>query len=164
MDLFIIRHAGAGHFGDPAWPNDAERPLTDEGRKRFVRMVKKLADGGLAVDLIATSPMVRCVQTAEALAEHMPGHPEVVSRDELLSGGSLEELLAWTNAQAADHGRIAWVGHAPHVGQWTAALVGPGGSDLRFGKGTVAAVRFEEAAQAGGGELRWLVTAKVLGC
>jgi len=47
MDLFIIRHAWAGHFGDPAWPDDAKRPLSDEGRKRFANMVKKLADRGL---------------------------------------------------------------------------------------------------------------------
>ena len=26
MDLYIIRHAWAGHFGDPAWPDDSQRP------------------------------------------------------------------------------------------------------------------------------------------
>ena len=31
-------------------------------------------------------------------------------------------------------------------------------------KGAVAAIRFEELPEIGGGELKWLATAKLLGC
>ena len=50
MDLFIIRHAWAWHFGDPAWPDDSQRPLSEEGRRRFARLVHELADRSLKPD------------------------------------------------------------------------------------------------------------------
>ncbi|MGA2033141.1 MAG: phosphohistidine phosphatase SixA [Thermoguttaceae bacterium] len=164
MDMFIIRHAWAGQFGDPAWPNDSQRPLTEEGRRRFARMAARLAERGLAPEIIATSPMVRCVETARALAENVSGRPEVAARDELLPDGDVQALVAWTAQQAEQHEQIAWVGHAPDVGRLAAALIGPAGAAVHFSKGAVAAIRFEQSPQLGQGELRWLVTAKLLDC
>ncbi len=51
MDLYIVRHAWAGHFGDPQWPDDAQRPLTEEGKQRFARLVEKLAARDFAPSL-----------------------------------------------------------------------------------------------------------------
>jgi phosphohistidine phosphatase len=164
MDLFIIRHAWAGHFGDPDWPDDSKRPLSDEGRRRFARFAAKLADRGLAPTLIATSPMTRCVETAAVLAAGVAGGPEVVARDELLPGGSVAELAAWTAQQAERHQRIAWVGHAPDVSQYAAAMLGQTQGGIRFAKAAICAIRFAGPPQLGGGQLRWLATAKLLGC
>ena len=47
MNLFIIRHAWAAERDDAAFPDDSLRPLTDEGRKRFARMVEALVPRGL---------------------------------------------------------------------------------------------------------------------
>ncbi|MHC4177454.1 MAG: SixA phosphatase family protein [Planctomycetota bacterium] len=164
MDLYIIRHAWAGHYGDPQWPDDGQRPLTDEGRARFSRVVARLARRGFAPQSIATSPLVRCLQTARIVAEGLPGDTEVVELDELMPGSDLEGLLRWSGKQAAAYGQIAWVGHAPDVGRLTADLIGETDGWIRFAKGAVAAVRFEDLPQLGQGELRWLVTAKLLGC
>ena len=46
----------------------------------------------------------------------------------------------------------------------TAALVGESAGWIRFAKGAVAAVRFDDLPAVAEGELRWLVTAKLLGC
>ena len=164
MDLFIVRHAWAGHFGDPRWPDDSLRPLDAEGRKRFARMVAKLAGGGLAPTRIATSPMARCLQTAQVLAAKIGVEAEVVVRDELLSGGSLDDLLAWTAEQATHHPQIAWVGHEPDVSRHAAALLGCGQEAMRFGKGAVFAIRFADVPCRTAGQLRWLATAKILNC
>ena len=164
MDLYIIRHAWAGQHGDPAWPDDSQRPLTEEGRARFARMVEQLVDRGLKPGVIATSPMVRCVQTAEVLAAALGGRAEVVPRDELLPDGDFEQLLAWTAKQSRRHDKIAWVGHAPDVGRLAAAVIGGQCAGIGFSKGAVAAIEFDDSPEPGGGELRWLVTAKVLGC
>lgn len=162
MLLLIVRHAWAGQRGDPAWPDDSKRPLTDEGKKRFARMVDLLAERGANPKLIATSPLVRCVQTAEILADALDGLPEVTLRDELEPEGPLRPLLRWTTQQAPQFDEIAWVGHAPDVGEYASALIG--GGTIRFAKGSVAAIRFDGAPEIGGGDLRWLVTAKMLGC
>jgi phosphohistidine phosphatase len=164
MIVYIIRHAWAGHYGDPAWPNDFQRPLTDEGRARFARVVRELAQRDFAPEVIATSPLVRCRQTAEIVAEALPHRPDVVPRDELVPDSDLEGLLRWTNRKASSREQLAWVGHAPDVGQLTAALIGDSRGWIRFAKGAVAAVRFPGRAAVGEGELRWLVTAKLLGC
>lgn len=164
MELYIIRHAWAGPRGDPQWPDDSQRPLTDEGRKRFAQVVRKLVKRGLAPGIIATSPMARCVQTAEVLAASVSGGPEVVRRNELLPGGDLKSLVRWTGKQATRHDPIAWVGHAPDVGYLAAELIGQPDGRIHFAKGAVAAIRFQEPPKIGQGELRWLVTAKVLGC
>ena len=164
MDLYIIRHAWAGHFGDPAWPDDSQRPLSEEGRRRFARLVDELADRSLKPDLIATSPMTRCVETAEVLAERVSGHAELVVRDELLPGGNVAELVAWTARQVERYQRIAWVGHAPDVSQYAAALIGQGQANIRFGKGAICAIRFRGSAATRRRRVRWLATAKLLGC
>ncbi len=164
MDLYIIRHAWAGHYGDPDWPDDSQRPLTAEGKVRFAQVVARLAKRGFAPQLIATSPLVRCLQTARIVAEGLPGDPQVVELDELMPGSDLERLLRWTGERAAEYDQIAWVGHAPDVGRLTADLIGEMDGWIRFAKGAVAAIRFEDLPLVGQGELRWLVTAKLLGC
>ena len=45
-----------------------------------------------------------------------------------------------------------------------AALIGQPDGLIRFAKGAIAAIRFDGPLVLGGGELQWLVTAKVLGC
>jgi phosphohistidine phosphatase len=164
MDLYIIRHAWAGQYGDPQWPDDSQRPLTKKGRKRFVAMVDILQQRDMEPSLIATSPMLRCRQTAEILAQGLIDQPDVIERQELLPNGDLESLLSWTAEQAAEYQQIAWVGHSPDVCHITAALIGQPGGSLRFAKGGIAAVRFDGPIEIGAGELRWLITAKLLDC
>jgi len=164
MDLSIIRHAWAGQYGDPDWPDDSLRPLTPEGRNRFAAMVGILSKRGLAPKLIASSPMVRCLQTAQILAEGLSDRPEVIERQELLPHGDLKSLLDWTARQAGEHSQIAWVGHAPDVGHITAALIGGQNASIRFAKGAVAALRFDGPVDFDAAELRWLATAKLLNC
>jgi phosphohistidine phosphatase len=164
MDLYIVRHAWAADRDDQQWPDDDLRPLTDEGKKRFANMTEKLVDRGLTPQIVATSPLVRCRQTAEILAAGLPGRPKLAELDELRPGSDLEGLLRWTAAEARRHEWIAWVGHAPDVGRLAAALIGQPAGQIRFAKGAVAAIRFDGPLTLGAGELQWLVTAKVLGC
>ena len=59
---------------------------------------------------------------------------------------------------------LAWVGHAPDVGDMTKALLGSSSGEIRFAKGGIAAIHFDGLPAVGRGELWWLVTAKILGC
>jgi phosphohistidine phosphatase len=162
MKLYMVRHGLAGNHGDPRYPDDRLRPLTDEGRKRFANTVKALAATGMKVSLIATSPLVRCRQTAEILAERMGGKPKLVELDALAPGSDLNALIDWTNNQAMDS--VAWVGHAPDVNDLAGQLIARGYAQIRFAKGAVAAIEFDDLITRRGGELLWLVTAKILGC
>jgi phosphohistidine phosphatase len=163
MDLYIVRHAWAADRDDARWPDDGQRPLTEEGKKRFARVAAKLIDRGMKVQVVGTSPLVRCVETAQLLAA-AADKAKMVELDELRPGSDLDGLLRWTAAQSQKHEGIAWVGHAPDVDRLAAALIGQSDALVRFAKGAAAAIRFDGPATLAGGELQWLVTAKMLGC
>ncbi len=159
MIVYVVRHAWAEDRDEAAYPDDDLRPLTAKGKKRFRRVVKRLVKRGFDPLRLATSPLVRCRQTADLIAEYAPHAPTPEELDDLKPGGRLEPLLAWT-AECRD-GDVAWVGHAPEVEELTAALIG-GEAALHFAKGAVAAVEFTGRVAAGQGLLLWLATAELL--
>jgi phosphohistidine phosphatase len=161
MFVYIARHAWAGERGDPRWPDDALRPLTPEGIARYDEVVSALAKRGFAPARIATSPYVRCRQTAEIIAKLVPGNPPIAELEDLEPGSYLEPVIEWTNAQGGVD--VCWVGHSPDVERFAAALVGDSSARIRFAKGAVAAIEFDDEVIAAGGELYWLATAKLLG-
>jgi len=159
MRLYIIRHAHAEDVAEGNWSSDAQRRLTAEGAKRFSKLVAELVERGFQPQRIATSPLVRCMQTAEIVQAHVKG-ATVTRSDALAPGSSLEQILEWTKKQKGD---VAWVGHAPDVGDMTAALIGRTESHIHFSKGAVAAIDFDASPLPASGQLAWLVTPKVLG-
>jgi phosphohistidine phosphatase len=161
MLLYLVRHAYAGQHGDPNYPDDTLRPLTKKGRRQFRRLVKKLARRGFAPSVVATSPLVRCRQTANVIAKRLKLR-RVDELDALRPGSQLEPLLAWTEEQQAD--AVAWVGHSPDVEQLAAALLGARDGVVLFAKGAIAAIDFPDGLTAGHGELEWLATPKLFGC
>jgi phosphohistidine phosphatase len=163
MNLYIIRHAWAADSGDPRWPNDDARPLTADGVERFAAVVEKLVDRGMKPSLIATSPLVRCIETAQIVAAGLPDRPKIVELNELRPGSDLPVILHWTAKNAGKHPEIAWIGHAPDVSRLTAAMIGDGNSQIRFTKAAVASIRFDGSPALAAGELQWLATARLLG-
>ena len=161
MFIFIARHAWAGERGDPRWPDDSLRELTPEGIERYTRVVKSLAARGCQPTRIATSPYTRCRQTAEIIAKNIATNPSIDELAALEPGSELEPLIEWSRAQGEQD--TCWVGHSPDVEWLTAALIGDSAASIRFAKGAVAAINFEEEINAGAGELVWLATAKSLG-
>ncbi|MFM9058102.1 MAG: phosphohistidine phosphatase SixA [Planctomycetaceae bacterium] len=155
--LYIVRHATAEDVGDVG--DDHARRLTKKGRKSFARLVRRLAEAGMEVDLVATSPLVRARETAEILAAELDC-PRVEVVDALAPGCDWESVVGWTVQQ--DAARVAWVGHAPCVGRLVALSVGDGSAAIRMAKGAVAAIRLDDGpGQAG--ELDWLATPDLAG-
>ncbi|MBI1900578.1 MAG: histidine phosphatase family protein [Planctomycetia bacterium] len=161
MKLYIVRHAWAEEPDSDLWPDDGLRPLTQEGKDRFRKEIGQLGGMGFAPEIIATSPLVRCRETAEIIAGCLPSHPDVVECEELEPKSQLAGMVSWTRDQKRE--QVAWVGHAPDVEIMTARLIGDDNGRIHFAKGAVAAVYFDKRIRVGEGELRWLVTAKTLG-
>ena len=154
--LYVIRHATAEDAGEGG---DHARRLTRKGRKRFARLVRRLAAAGVEIDLIATSPLVRTVETAEVLADELESElgmrPRLEVVDALAPGADWQAVVEWTVAR--DAARVAWVGHAPCVGRLVSLSIGDGSAAVRMQKGAVAAISLGDGlGQAG--ELEWLVT------
>jgi phosphohistidine phosphatase len=161
MFVYIARHALAGERGDPRWPDDSLRELTPEGVDRFAKVVKTLSDRGFEPARIATSPYTRCRQTADIIAKYVTGKPTIEELPALEPGSDIDALVEWTAAQNGIN--VCWVGHSPDVEDLAAELVSDDGARIRFAKGAIAAVCFDDVVSPGAGELHWLITAKVLG-
>lgn len=93
--LFIIRHAERPAIEDGTVGN--ELSLTSNGIHETKRMAKSLPRNILS---IASSPILRCIQTAELIAEHHGFPLASIRRSSLLGdpGFIIENAeLAWTN-------------------------------------------------------------------
>jgi phosphohistidine phosphatase len=156
IELHFLRHADAG---DPmAWTgDDADRPLSDKGRKQADRLGRFLAGLGFAPDAIITSPKVRAAQTAEIVAEHLGINATV---DDRLAGaldlGTLDSLLD----DAGDPARPVVVGHDPDFSDLVSEL--SGASSLLLRKGALARIDIDRPLKPGTGTLRWLVPPDLL--
>ena len=158
-ELYLIRHALAEERGD-AWPDDAKRPLTEEGTSRMRKAARGLVRLGVTFDVVLTSPYVRTRQTADIIATAFDERPPVVAIESLAPGGSIQSVLSDLERQTR-RARIAMVGHEPGIGELAARLAGAR-YPIEFKKGAVCRIDIK-TFPAGPGRLRWFVTSKILG-
>lgn len=158
IELYVIRHARAEARGD-RWPDDDERPLSDEGRARFHEAVLGLKRLGVTFDGVVSSPLVRTSQTALLLAP-LARHPTVVTLDALRPGRRPAAVLRGLAALEIG-GRIAVVGHEPGLGALVAHLLGAS-RPIPFKKGGVACLELPRLSPATTGTLRWFMPPSVL--
>ena len=159
MKLILVRHAIAeeqDEFARTEQPDDL-RPLTDAGRSRMKRAARGLQQVADQLDLIATSPLTRAVQTAEILGKAYAKVPVVVA-ESLAPHRHFDEFLTWLG-QLDDVGTIAAIGHEPHMSSLAAwLLTGNGVSFFEMKKGSAMLLDFDADLRPGGAKLRWFLT------
>lgn len=154
MQLLVVRHAIAEEREDWAPRDDKLRPLTADGKKKMKEAAKGLRSLVPRVDLLATSPLTRAVQTAELLAKAYETRAHVTV-DALAPGQRPPALASWLRTQG-EHKTIAVVGHEPGLGaavSWLAA--GTERSFLELGKGGACLLELGERIEAGEAMLVW---------
>lgn len=162
MDVYLVRHAAA-HGRDPErWPDDSFRPLTPEGEDAFRRSLPGLAQLAPRVDALLSSPFERAWRTAEVLNE-LEGWPAPKSWAPLEPTLPPEKAALVLEAYGAAEA-VAVVGHRPGLHELASYLLTgeADGAEIAIKKGGVVCVRFEGAFSPGAGQLRWLVTPKIL--
>jgi 8-oxo-dGTP diphosphatase len=99
--IFLVRHAKAADRD--LWTGaDRDRPLVDRGRSQAERLARGLAPERPA--LVAASPWLRCVETAEPLADALGVRVELDDR----LGYDGADLAAFVDACVSEHaGRAA---------------------------------------------------------
>jgi phosphohistidine phosphatase len=162
VDVYVVRHAAAFGRDPDRWPDDSRRPLTPEGEKEFRHAARGLLELTPRVDVVLSSPYERAWRTAQILCEldSWPA-PESspVLEPTLPPEKAAQELLSY-----ADAGSVVLVGHRPGLHELAAYLLTgeAEGAEISLKKGGVACIRFEDVPTPGTGELRWLLTPKVL--
>jgi phosphohistidine phosphatase len=109
MDLLVIRHGRAEPRAEAA--SDAERRLTEDGRKKLRRGARGLRKLVPELDALVASPLVRAVETAEIVSEAYGGDLAIEQTALLEPAAEAKELTDWLAARA--EATLALVGHDP---------------------------------------------------
>lgn len=163
VDLWLVRHADAGP--PLAGPEDDGRALTSRGRRQCARLERALARLGARFDRLHHSPLVRAVQTAEALVPRLAEDGTTA-----VNGGLLRAPDAdWLEDLAAHGGEhVAVVGHEPWLGAlafWLATGWSPAAPErqpawVEFQKGSV--LRLTGTLSPGGMRVRAFLDRRAL--
>ncbi|HWW88249.1 MAG TPA: phosphohistidine phosphatase SixA [Vicinamibacterales bacterium] len=159
FELYLIRHGLAEERGEK-WPDDTKRPLTEEGIAKMRKGTRGLSRLGVAIEVILTSPLVRTRQTADIVAAGLGSRPAVVNVESLAPGGSFAAIVTDLEKHARKV-RIGLVGHEPGIGELAARLIGSR-HPVEFKKGAVCRIDLDEIPPSGPGNLRWMMTSKIL--
>jgi phosphohistidine phosphatase len=162
VKLLIVRHGPAGKREE--WEaegrDDHLRPLTPKGKKDVRRAAAGLARLLPDVNLVATSPWTRAVETAEIVAaEYGRGIEQV---EQLTADHKPEDLMPWLQEQQQKES-VAVVGHEPHLGLLVGYLLtGKSVSFVNLKKGGACLLEITNTPTPGGGVLQWLLTDREL--
>jgi phosphohistidine phosphatase len=161
MEIYLVRHAIAHERDASRWPDDALRPLTDEGVERFESAARGLRRIVPAVECVLTSPFTRAWQTAEILTSHA-GWPAAERADELTAGGDPDAVVTLLERRTVES--VALVGHEPDLsGLASLLLVGDAAkAEIELKKGGVIALTAWTADVRAATFLRWLAQPKLL--
>lgn len=158
MQLLVIRHAIAEDRDAFASSgrDDSERPLTAAGRDKMRQAVAGLRHVVPKIELLASSPYVRAIQTAEVVAEAYG--MDIKKVDALVPEAPLQRFLVWLERKASAE-VIAVVGHEPHLGELvTWLMTGLPEGRVEMKKGGAGLLEFSGQPGAGVGLLKWLMT------
>ena len=159
MKLVLVRHAIAEEADAfiAAGGSDAQRPLTEIGRKKMRKGANRLRALVGRVDLLAHSPLLRARETADIIARACGDPPQMECAD--LDYRYPPEAVAGWLAQYPRDALVVTVGHEPQLSLLTGLLlVGEPLSLIAFRKGGVAMLEFPNRAEAGKGLLHWALT------
>jgi phosphohistidine phosphatase len=151
VELYVLRHA---HAGDPMrWTGpDERRPLSQKGHRQADAVARHLAALHVAVNAIVSSPKLRAIETAEAVASAL-GRPIII--DDRLGGGLEVAALEAMLADLGDPQRVIIVGHDPDFSGLVADLAGAASIPMR--KGALARLDAARPLSSGSAILRWLL-------
>jgi phosphohistidine phosphatase len=139
---------------------DSERPLTPEGRAEMQKIATSLKAARLQINQIYTSPLKRARETAEITAKTLK-IPTMEEWDELKPDGNKAALYRKL-ARFKQNSRLILVGHEPYLSSMIGEIIGTTGARLVLKKGGLGKVRITSFTPQISGELRWLLTPKMI--
>jgi phosphohistidine phosphatase len=123
--IHLLRHAEAEDVSPSG--RDADRRLTDDGRKRMKTVARAIAKLDAGYDVILVSPLLRSRQTAEPVAQAC-GFDKALSETKAL-GPNADPVDVLRELARLKSGAALLVGHQPHLGRLFGFLVS-GRSDV----------------------------------
>lgn len=160
MELYLFRH-GIAEDAKPGRP-DADRALTDEGRKKAAEVVKTAARSGAEPSLMVSSPYKRAIETARIAVEGFGFKGDIVRTDTLVPHGSPEKVWAELR-DYRDESAILLTGHEPLLSHLATYLLSAPGLRIEMKKAALVRIDVESFGPSPRGTLRWMLTPKLCG-
>jgi phosphohistidine phosphatase len=142
MNLYILRHASAGtRRANPIL--DLKRPLDKEGKKHSLQLAHVLNALNIQFDLIVSSPLKRCLQTASLIGTETGYEAQILQSNALAPEATYDDFHKLLN-ECADCENLLVVGHNPNLTTFLGSLLvpanSPAPSKVRLRKGSIARV------------------------
>lgn len=168
LDLFLLRHGDSGKItSDPS--------LTVSGKQEIVMIARSIKALKLKFDAIITSPLERAIQTANIVAKVLGIHKEknkITVWNELAPEGNRLRLFNKLH-QFKMESTILIIGHQPYLSNLAYEIMSSGimrkravgdrrATTIILKKGGLAKVRIISLIPSINGELRWLLTPRIL--
>ena len=164
LNLFILRHASAG-TRRPNPKLDVKRPLDKEGKQHCLHLAHVLNGLKLGFDLIVSSPLKRCLQTAQLVGTELGYEAKILHADALRPGADYSQFQRLVH-ECRSYENVLLVGHNPSLTYFLGELIGGGGTSehpataarVRLRKGSLARVTVER----GPGMLQWMLDPRIV--
>lgn len=158
MELYLLRHGIAEDRSSTG--RDADRALTDEGRQKLQRVLKRAASAAVEPSLIISSPYKRALETAEIAASELRYKGEILRSGSLIPDSSPPSVWAEIR-EHRDEPAILLAGHEPLFSATVAFLLGSSLTMVEFKKAALVRIDLHGLTAQPQGVLQWMLTPKV---
>lgn len=162
MELYILRHGESGKRL-PVGSKDSERTLTVAGQEELEEIASALTKLDITLDFIATSPLRRASQTARIVIRALNIKKGKIEEWNELKPESKRTELYHKLSQFKPESSVLVVGHEPYLSAVISEVAfGNSGGGIVLKKGGLAKLSVTAFQPRVKGQLRWLLTPKIL--
>jgi phosphohistidine phosphatase len=155
MQIYLLRH-GIADDGKPGRP-DSERALTEEGRARLRRVLKRARTADVSPALILSSPYRRALETAEIAVDVFRFPGDVVRSRAFVPEASPQQAWEELRLHSAEDSALV-CSHEPLLSSLTAFLLGCPTLQVDMKKGAMVRIDLERVGAHPHGVLKWILT------
>jgi phosphohistidine phosphatase len=167
LDLYLLRHGDAGkRMAVAAGGNTGDVPLTIVGREEIAIIARSVKALNLRFSAIVTSPLKRAVQTAKIIAKVLAIENRISVWNDLVPEGNRSKLYNKLNQYTRDSS-VLMIGHEPYLSNIMYDMIFQKNRVDQLGrislkKAGLAKIRVISLTPNISGELRWLLTPRIL--
>lgn len=158
MELYLLRHGIAEDHA--ASGRDPDRALTEEGREKLRRVLKRARSAAVSPSLIISSPYKRALETAEIAASELDYKGKIQRAGTLIPDSSPPSV--WSEIREhRNESALLLAGHEPLFSQTVAFLLGSTQEMIEFKKAALVRIDIHSFGPQPQGVLQWMLTAKL---
>ena len=164
LNIFLMRHASAGtRRVNPKL--DVKRPLDKDGKRLCLQLAQVLSGLRINFDLIVSSPLKRCLQTAQLIGTEMGYEAKILHAKALEPNADFAQLQRLIH-ECRTYENVLMVGHNPNMTAFLGQLIASNPNsensnalaNIRLRKGAIARVTVERGPTV----LKWLLDPRLV--